>query len=93
MVPSRIHHFSNSDHRIVQGNYRAKEGMGLLDRALDLLSQRLRGGVFSSLRLHLLGGVDCSPSLDILLPGSPYCYKVSRMFFCGAVEGWIGETY
>jgi hypothetical protein len=75
----------NSDLRIVQGNYMAKEGRsrgkGLFDRALDLVSQCLRGGLFGSLCLHLLGGVDCSPSLDILFPGSPYCWKVSLMFF------------
>jgi hypothetical protein len=76
VVPGHIHLLLNSDHRIVQGNYKAKEWDGLLERALNFLSQSLRGGLFGSLRLHLLSGVNCSPPLDILLPCSPYCCEL-----------------
>lgn len=72
--------FLSQSDRILQGGYSARRiVMGLLDRALDLLSQCLRGGLFSSLRLHLLGGVDRSPPFDVFLPRSPYCGKVSML--------------
>jgi hypothetical protein len=45
----------------------------LFDRALDLLAQRFGFCVFCALSLQLLGGMDGSSPLDVLLPCCPYC--------------------